>query len=194
MPSISSGCWNAVPDPVDRVHELRDTFEGKKLALNRHDDRIGRDQGVQGKQVQRGWAVDQIYRRSRSRIASERSRSRNSRFGRSTSSRFAPTRFLSARDEIDSPSKSVATWRPAERIAEKDVIQARPVGSFRHPETRRGVPLWIRIDDQDLEIVCSQRGGQIDGGRGFSYSALLVGDREYSAQAVILTRWKVCFT
>ena len=56
------GVPETVPDPVDGVHELRDTLEGKKLALNRHDNRIGRDESIEGKKIQRGWAVDQNIR------------------------------------------------------------------------------------------------------------------------------------
>ena len=78
------GVTEAVPDPVDRVHELRDTFEGEKLALNRHHDRIGGDQSIEGEKIQRGWAVDQDIRivvpdRSERSLAAETRGSANRR-------------------------------------------------------------------------------------------------------------------
>jgi hypothetical protein len=48
-----------VSDFVNRVHQLRNSFQGKELALNRDQDRIRSQQRVDGQQVQRGWAVDQ---------------------------------------------------------------------------------------------------------------------------------------
>src|ERR1035438_1439131 len=46
-------------DAVDRVHELGDAFERKKLTLDRHQNRVGREQGVQCQQVERGRTIDQ---------------------------------------------------------------------------------------------------------------------------------------
>ena len=56
-------------DSVDGVHELRDAFQGEEFALDRDEDGIGGDQGVEGQEVEGGRAIDQNVSGSRSRIS-----------------------------------------------------------------------------------------------------------------------------
>jgi hypothetical protein len=72
-------------------------------------------------------------------------------------------------------------------VAEENIVDAWPGGVFIDPKPSRGIALRIEVDYQDSEIAGGQRSGQIDSGGGLSDPALLVGDREYSAQGVILT-------
>ena len=74
------------------------------------------------------------------------------------------------------------------KVVEKYVIKAWAIGIFGHAEAGCSISLWIGIDDKDLEVISRERSGEVYGGRGFSYAALLIGNREYSAQAAILTR------
>ena len=67
------------------------------------------------------------------------------------------------------------------------MVEAGPVRVFGDAQAGSGIALRVRVDDQDLEVIGSQGGGQIDGGGGLSHSAFLVGDGENSAQADILT-------
>ena len=68
------------------------------------------------------------------------------------------------------------------------MVEARAGGVFGNAESRGGVSLRIGVDDEDLEIVGRERSGEVYGGGGFSDAAFLVSDREYPAQAAILTR------
>jgi hypothetical protein len=74
------------------------------------------------------------------------------------------------------------------RVAQEDVVETRAIGALRDAQTRRGVALGVGIDDQNRQIVGRERSGEVDGGRGLPDSAFLIGNREDSAQAVMLTR------
>jgi hypothetical protein len=45
-------------------------------------------------------------------------------------------------------------------------------------ERDTAVGLRVEIDEQRLSPAHRQRGGEVDGGTGFPYTALLVGDRD----------------
>lgn len=76
------------------------------------------------------------------------------------------------------------------RVAEQDVVETGPGWVFGHANTGGGIALWVRVDDENPEIVGGQSGSEVDGGGGLPYPALLVDDRKDSAQAVILA-WLV---
>ena len=69
------------------------------------------------------------------------------------------------------------------------MIEAWLVGVFGNAEAAGGVALRVGIDDQNPDVVGGQRGGEVDGGRGFADAAFLVGDCEDSAQAFRLHAW-----
>jgi hypothetical protein len=71
------------------------------------------------------------------------------------------------------------------------VVKARFIRVLGDSEAAGAVALGVGIDDQDLQIIGGEGGCEVDGGSGFPYSAFLIGDREYSAQAKILP---CCFT
>ena len=71
------------------------------------------------------------------------------------------------------------------------MIEAGLVGVLGNTEATGCITLGIGVDDQDAKVIGGQGSGEVDGGSGFSYTALLVGDRENSAQAVILSRLKL---
>src|ERR1017187_5329809 len=53
------GVLETFANPVDGVHEFRDAFQGKELALDGDDDGIGGDEGIEGEQVEGRGAIDQ---------------------------------------------------------------------------------------------------------------------------------------
>ena len=61
-----------------------------------------------------------------------------------------------------------------------------------YAEASGSIALRVRVDDENPEIIGGQGGSKIDGGGSFPYPALLVGDREDSAQAVILAWLLFC--
>ncbi len=51
----------AAANPVDRLEQLRQALERKKLALERHKNLLHRDHGIDGQQAERRRAIDQAY-------------------------------------------------------------------------------------------------------------------------------------
>ena len=47
------------PDPVEGLHEFRDTFERQVLALHRNQDSVGRSQGVDRQETEGRGTVDE---------------------------------------------------------------------------------------------------------------------------------------
>jgi hypothetical protein len=47
-----------VPDALDGVHEFGDALEGEEFALNRNEDGVSGDEGVEGQEIEGWWAID----------------------------------------------------------------------------------------------------------------------------------------
>ena len=187
MPSTRRGCWNPVADAVDGVHEFGDAFEGEELALDGDEDGIGGDQGVEGQEVEGGRAVDD----DEAVIVAD--------FGDA----FAEAEFAVGHvDEFEVGADEVFVGGDEGEafefggddgvgrrgVAQEDVVDAGPLAVFGDAEAGGGIALGVGIDDEDTEVIGGQGGGQVDGGRGFTDPAFLVGNREYRAQAAILAR------
>jgi len=65
-------------------------------------------------------------------------------------------------------------------LARQDVIGRAAAASAVDAETRRGIALRIKIDDQHLFADRCQRSSEVDGGCGFADPALLVGECEHA--------------
>ena len=48
-----------VANSVNGIHELGNAFEGEELALDRDEDGIGGNEGIESKEIEGGRAVDQ---------------------------------------------------------------------------------------------------------------------------------------
>jgi hypothetical protein len=72
--------------------------------------------------------------------------------------------------------------------AQQHLVQAGPVGVLRSAHSGGGVALGVGVDYQNAQVVGGQGSGYIDGGGGLSDAALLIGDGEDLAQAVMLPR------
>src|ERR1039457_5396399 len=74
------------------------------------------------------------------------------------------------------------------RCTQQDLVQAVAVAVVRGPHSGRSVTLGVGIDNEDAEVVGGQSGSYVDGGGCLPNAALLVGDGEDLAQAVMLPR------
>src|ERR1017187_1151174 len=176
-----------VADAVNGVHQLGNPFQSEEFALDGHQYGVGGDEGVQGEQVQGGRAVDEDKAVI---LADFRDALTKAEFAVGDVHEFqvGADQVLVCRYEME-PLKigrhDCVFWR---NIPKQYVIGAWPGRVFGNAGARGGVAMGIGVDHYYSEVVCGQRGGQIDGGRGLTDSAFLIGDSEYSAQAAILTR------
>src|SRR6185437_12579222 len=54
----SQGGVKGFSNTLHRIEELGDAFEGEELALNRDEDAVGRNQGVEGEEIQGRRAIN----------------------------------------------------------------------------------------------------------------------------------------
>jgi hypothetical protein len=73
-------------------------------------------------------------------------------------------------------------------ISEYHMVQAGMIRVFSNPEAGSSVSLGVAIDYQDLKIIRSEGGGQVNSRCGFSNAAFLISNGENSAQAAMLAR------
>ena len=113
-----------------------------------------------------------------SRSGARASRSRNSLFSASTSSKFTPIRFLCAGS---SEQRSISVGCSAAHgvaFAEENIVAIVPVRVFGQTKPAGGIRLRIAVHEQRVQLGGGKRGGKIDGGRSLADAALLVGDSD----------------
>ncbi len=94
--ALDGELWiEAAADAFHRIHQLTDTFQGEIFRLHRDQHRVGGNQGVEGEQIERGWAIEHNELVALPQ-EDKASRSRNSLRSASTSSILAPIMFLCA--------------------------------------------------------------------------------------------------
>ena len=182
MPWMVSDGLSVVLHLLDRLQELRQSFEREELALQRDQNRIRRGHGVDGQKIERRRTIDQ---------------------------HIAVAAFACRRHRVDrlaQPVRAVALLRDLELEAGKihgrrRDVQLRHCGLHRDrrellvigqsivgrvrpafavdAESGRCVALRIEIDDQHALADRSQRGAEIDRRRGLADAALLIGESEY---------------
>src|ERR1051325_10978105 len=163
-------------DELDRLEERREPFERVVLALQRHEDGIGRGERVQREQAERRRTVEQY----------------EIEFLLYALKNFSQARFaLFERDQLDLGAGQIARRRRDEkerqlglpqnvrqrRLADQRMIKTLPgaAGALK-AETRRAVPLRVDIDQERALFRDRKRGGEINGGGRLADAALLIGD------------------
>ena len=177
-------------DAVDGVHEFGDAFQGEEFALDGDEDGIGGDQGVEGEEVEGRGAIDQdevVVVADFGEAFAEAELA----VGEVDQFEVGADQVLVGGDDVETFEIGGADGVLEVGVAQKDVVEAGFVGIFGDAEAAGGVALGVGIDDQDPDVIGGQGGGEIDGGRGLPDSAFLVGNCEYSAQAVMVA---CCFT
>ena len=142
---------------------------------------LRRRQHVERQQPERRRAIDQdeivvVHASARARGAA-----RVSRFGRSTSSSSAPTRSCVAGRTCRKGSASSWRMMSARRAAVDDGVVEREADLVApDPDSTRGVPLRIGIDEQRALFRHGERRGQVHRRRRLADAALLIGNRDDS--------------
>lgn len=173
-PFDPQGMSEGFADAVDSIHEFGDAFQCKKLALNRHQHRIGRHQGVQSEKVQ-GWrAIDQ-----------DEVVSVPDAFQMVTENQFPVVhvdqlkihadQILVGRKNIKALHAGVADGVFNFLSIDKNVVNGSQTRSLLDSEAAGRISLGIGVDQEDFYIADSEGGSKIDGGGSLTYTAFLVG-------------------
>ena len=178
-----------IANAVYGVHESGNAFKGEELALNGDEDGIGCDEGVQGQEIEGGGAVDQ---NELVLVANGFDLSGEDGFAivGGNQVEIGTNEVLVGWQEIQPFSFGVTNGFVYPNAIYENLVDGGKTLRFLDSQTAGGVSLGIGIDQQDFDLARGKRGCEVDGGRGFPYAALLVGNSNDSAQVVNLT----CFT
>ena len=163
------------------MHQQPESLERVELALNGDQERVRRDDGVDGEQPKAGWGIDQHV----VVIGGER-------FQRVLETTLASREI----NKLDLGTRqgnrrwhNVQAWdgRFQARLGQRsshhdDVVDACLDAAPIDAKSGRGIGLWVDVDQEHLPPHLSERSAHADRGGGLSDAALLVGDREN-------TRW-----
>ena len=161
---------------------MADAFQGIIFALQRHDDAISGDEGVQGEQAERRRAIDQHMIVGRCLPAD--------RVGEPV----FPARRL---DQLDLGAGQVHRGRREKELrhlgldddlrqpglADDQVVAVRLVRARREAQPGRRVGLRVEIQQQHPQAAGGERRAEIDRGGCLADAALLVGDRQNPGRA-----------
>jgi hypothetical protein len=165
-------------DEVDVAEQLPEALQGVVLALDRHDQLLGRGHGVDSEEPEGRRAVqeDEVIRRPAHVL--ERP--------------LEPSLAGELTDELDLGAGEVDGGghrvEPLDLrrnhgilqrcLAEQHVVHRRVAGLVADPEPGGGVALGIEVDDQDAMAKLGQRGAEAHGRGALADPALLVRDRD----------------
>lgn len=171
------GAVECLGDTVEGAHQLGDAFEGEVFGLHGDEEAVGGDEGVEGKEVEGGRAVEND----------------EGVVGADGFDGFAELVFAAVEgDELDGRADEVfAAGDELEGVdfggkkgfgdgvvAEEEVIDAGSGLVAREAEAAGGVGLGVAVDKEGFEAFKGEGGGEVDGRGGFADSTLLIDDGE----------------
>ena len=178
MPGDAEGRIELAAEQRERVHEQAEPLERVELALDRDEEGLGRDDGVDGEQSEARRRVDQHV----VVVASHGLRARTAAGVRDARDRPARSPSRPARCRTGTTSRP-GTARAEPRIGEgpaehDDVVDAGLDAAAVDAEARRRVGLWVDVDQEHLPAHLGQGRPDADGRGGLADTALLVCDSE----------------
>ena len=169
-------------DEVDVLQELRQPLERVVLALDRDEDLLRRDEGIDGEQAKAGRAVDDdvVEAGLPSLLAAG---------GQPSQGAAHPGLSGDEGDELDLGPRQVDRRGHAPEVGDirtrlhdicdgraldEHVVDARHLGVMLDVERRARVALRVGVDEQHVQAVLRQRGREVDGRRRLADPTLLV--------------------
>ncbi len=186
--ALDAALLRAFPLPLlsedDGLEQLRQPLEREELALQRHQNGVGRRHGVDGDDVERGWAVDQHVAVAMRGV--DGGVEAGQRGPQSESAVALLCNFELEARQIHGGGRDVQPRhrRFPDRLTERDrsdqdvVGRARPV-LVADAKSGRSVGLRVKVDEHVRALSDRRkRGAEVDGRGGLADPALLVGQRE----------------
>ena len=158
------------------LQQMSQTLEGVELALQRHQNAVRGDEGVDRQQAERRRAVDDDPAVEIDALQCVLEPALTV---------LDPDELDLGAHEVDVGGQDTKRGRPCgakrfvERLrAEEDVIHRRIETSLLDAEARRGVALRVEVHEQGRALGECEACCEVDGGRGLAHAALLVHDRD----------------
>ena len=158
-------------DDADGGEEVAQALQGVILALDRDHDGVGGAQGVEGKQLQRGGAVDEdiivllpeglqsVFQQVLPVVNADHLHG-------------GAGQSLVGGDHVGPLGGDDGL--PAVGAVDEDVVDGGGCGGLVHSKAGGGVGLGVEVADEDPLAQLLQGGGQVDTGGGLTHTALLV--------------------
>uniref|UniRef100_A0A183BUV4 LigA n=1 Tax=Globodera pallida TaxID=36090 RepID=A0A183BUV4_GLOPA len=168
----------ATADALDRAEQLAEPFEREELALERHEQRVRGNHGVDRQQPERRRAIDQDHVPALRIVAGDR--------------RIEAVGARIELDQLDLRARQILRRRhdvePGDLggrgdideidIGDEQIIARMLALGPGDAEAGRGIALRIEIDQQDALAGRGERGADIDRRGGLTHPALLIGDSD----------------
>lgn len=166
---------------VDGVHECGDAFKGEEFALDGNEDGVGGHEGVEGKKIEGGWAVDEYVLVVFADIFEVGFEDGLAVLGVSELEVDADEVLVGGNDV------EAVHFGAVDGVADfsgvgQDVVGGREAIGLSDSEAACGVSLGIGIDQEDLDFTRGQCCREIDGGRSFTDATFLIGYSDDFAQ------------
>jgi hypothetical protein len=146
------GVIKGFADSVDSIHELGNSLEGKELALNGDEHRVGGYEGVERKEVERRRAInedkgigltDSGYTFAQAVFA----------VGEIYKLNVGSDEVLVGRDDVEAFEVGGDYGVLRGNSTEEDIVHTRTAGVFGDPEAGGGVSLGVGVDYEDAEVI-----------------------------------------
>lgn len=168
-------------DAVQRANQFGDSFEREVFGLQRDQQAVGGDQGIERQQVQGGGAIEQDEVVACTDGLDGVAQPELAAFGVDELQRGADEVFAS-RDERECRNFGWEGGFADRGGPEQDVVDGESLGFFRllasEAEAASGVRLGVAVNEQDFAAHDGERRRQVDRGGRLSYPAFLVDDGE----------------
>ena len=168
---------------LDRLQQLRQSFEREELALQRHQNRIRRRHGIDCEQVERRRTIDQHIGDV---AGARRSAQRRQRFPQSKRAIALLADFEFDAGEIErrrrdgEPRNGSRQHDVAQgRVADQQIVGRITAAASIDAQPRRRIALGIEIEQQHVLADCGERGAEIDRRCGLADPAFLIGDGDH---------------
>ena len=175
------GVAEGFADAVDGIEEFGDSFESEEFALDGDKDGVGCHEGVEGEEVECGWAIDQDIGVAVANAAEG--------ILQELLAVVYGYDFQVSSDEV------FVGWQEVEAFhfclddgvfgrcsADEDVVSGGFVEGLFDSKAGGGVALGVCVYQEYADVIRGEGCCEVDRGGGFTDSAFLVGDCDYTAQ------------
>ena len=170
---------------LHRLDQLRKSFQGEELALQRHQDGVGGRHRVDGQEIERRRAIHQHIGEGGGVALPGIERAERIAQPEGAVARLADLELEPGEIERRGRDEEARHRGRQDRVAQARPAGQRVIGRLAaaaaiDAEPGRRIALRIEINNQHLLADSRQRGAEIDRRRGLADAALLVGDREHA--------------
>jgi len=156
------------------VEEFGDAFESELFALDGNHDGVGGDEGVEGKEVESGRAIENDEFVAIVDLAEEGLKLVFAIFGENELDGSASEVFVGG-DDIQAVDLGLLDDFLEGFVENEAVVESAAGRVLGKTDGGGGVGLGVAIDEEGGLIGSGEASGKIDGGRGFADSAFLIG-------------------